>query len=401
MTDSTVSQRLDQWKTRLNTITNNLMDLYGAESTKVIRARLNDPANGFSGVTQAKAARAVELLDDLVDLYNLLIHVVDEASDLVKRGGVLRNNEERVKELLDGPSIVLHTQHVSLSNRGLLDDGDQELRATPTKVLTKMENSFAEARDALTAVADAMARAQPRLTALGQETTRLDNWAKAVGMARPASLADVSQPISRVASDPLGCATQLDQVESAVARWRADLQAIDADHQAVLASIEHGKAAVAELRDLVARSAAAFAEARVKIADPMGLAPPAGDEAQVVETLDAWLRTLEQNAVDGRFAAVKVGMAKWEQTCNDRLVRERANYARNSAGLDERTELRGRFKALCAKADTLRSRGVALGEGAEAASTQGKSVLDTIPFDLPAARRVVGALEAALSATRK
>jgi hypothetical protein len=401
MTDSTVSQRLDQWKTRLNTITNNLMDLYGAEPTKIIRARLNDPVNGFSGVTQAKAARAVELLDDLVDLYNRLMHVVDEATDLVRRGGVLRNNEERVKELLDGPSIVMHTQHIALSNRGLLDDGNQEVRATPTKVLATMERSFAEARDALTAVADAMARVQPRLTALGQEITRLDSWAKSLGMATPASLAAVSQPLSQVQSDPLGCATQVDQIDAAVARWRAELQAIDDDHKAVLASIERGKAALAELRDLVPRSAAAFAEARVKIADPAGLAPLAGDEAQVVETLDTWLRTLEQNAAAERFDAVKVGMAKWEQMCSDRLARERANYARNSAGLDERTELRGRFKALCAKADALRSRGVALGEAAEAASRQGKSVLDAIPFDLPAARRLVAAFEAALSAARK
>jgi hypothetical protein len=264
-----------------------------------------------------------------------------------------------------------------------------------------MERSFAEARDALTAIADAMAHVQPRLAALRQELTLLDNWAKALGMARPASVADVSRPMAQVESDPLGCATQVDQIDAVVARWRADLGAIDADHIAVLASIERGKSALAELRDLIARSATAFAEARVKLADPAGLAPPDGDEAEVAEMLDAWLRTLEQNAAAGRFAAVKVGVAKWERTCGDRLVRERARYARNSAGLDERTELRGRFKALCAKADALRGRGVALGEAAEAASRQGKSVLDAMPFDLPAARRLVAEFEATLSAARK
>jgi hypothetical protein len=401
MTDSALSQQIDQWKTRLNTITNNLMDLYGAESTKVIRARLNDPANGFAGVTKAKAAHAIEVLDDLVDLYTRLANVVDEATDLLsmKKGGGLRNNEERAKQLLGGPSIVMQTQHVVLSNRGLLDDGNREVRATPSEVLAYMEQSFAEARDAVTAVADAMAHVQPRLAALGQKLSTLDSWAKTLGVTRPAAVADVSQPISRVASDPVGCAAEVDQIDNAVAQWRAELQATDADRKAVLASLERGKAALSELRDLVTRSAAVYAEAREKLADPEGLAPPPRDED--VETLDAWLRTLERNAAAGRFAAVKVGMAKWDRSCSDRLEVARASYARISAGLDERTDLRGRFRALCAKADALRSRGVVLGEAAEAASRQGTSVLDAIPFDLRAGRGVVEALEAAVSAARK
>ena len=117
--------------------------------------------------------------------------------------------------------------------------------------------------------------------------------------------------------------------------------------------------------------------------------------------LDSWLRTLDQHAASGRFAAVKVGLARWEQACNDCLEVERANYARNRAGLDERTELRGRYRALCAKAVALQRRGMALGEAAEAAGRQGKSVLDAIPFDLRAGRRVVETLEAALSTARR
>jgi hypothetical protein len=262
-----------------------------------------------------------------------------------------------------------------------------------------MEQSFAEARDAVTVVADAISHVQPRLVALEREIARLDNLAKTLGMARPAPLANVSLPIARVASDPLGCATELAPIEDAVARWRTELQAIDADHTAILASLARGRVALAELRDLIARSAAAYAEAHQKLADSEGLVPPAGDEG--VSSLDSWLRTLEQNAAAGRYEAVKVGMARWEQACNDHLEAARASSARNSAGLDERTDLRGRYRALCAKADALRGRGVALGDAAEAACGQGKSVLDAIPFDLRAARRVVEDLEAALSAARK
>lgn len=399
MTDSVLSQQLNQWKTRLSTITSNLLDLYGAESTKHIRARTQDPVNGFSGVTKARAARAIAMLDDLVELYTRLANVIDQASALLRKGGVLRNNEERVKELLDGHSIVTHTQHVLVRNRGLLDEGDREVRATPSEVLANMERSFAEARDAVTAVADAIARVQPRLAVLGQEMITLHSLAKTLGMALPATLADTAQSISRVESDPLGCAAEVNLLADAVAQWRTELRAIDADRKAVRASLVRGKATLAELRDLMARSQAAFTEACEKIAEPAGLVPPTGHEA--VETLDTWLKTLEQNAAAGRFDAVKIGMTKWEQVCSDRLDVERAGYARNSAGLDERIELRGRFRALCAKADTLRSRGVTVGEAAETASRQGKSVLDALPFDLQAGRRVVEAFEAALSAARK
>jgi len=390
---------LNAWKTRLDTITKNVLDLYGADSTKVIRARLKDPVRSFSGVTRARAARALEMLDDLVDLYTRLARVVDEASALVKNGSVPRNNEERVRELLDGQSILMQTQHVSVRTRGLLDDGDRELRATPAQALATMEQSFTEARDAVTAIADAMAHVQPRLAAIEQELTSLDRWAKTLGMARPATLADASQPLARVESDPLACASELDQLQADVARWGAELQAMDAERKAVVASLERGRAALAELRDLAARSGAAYAEARLTIAESAGLVLPIEDEA--VESLDTWLRALEQNAAAGRFAAVKIGMAKWEQTCGDRLSVERATYAPNRAALDERTELQGRFQALCAKADALRSRGVVLGDAADAARRQGNSVLGAIPLDLPAARRSVEAFATALSAARQ
>jgi hypothetical protein len=403
MTDQALSQQLNQWKTRLNTITSNVLDLYGAESSKVIRARLRDPVNGFSGITKARAARAIEVLDDLVDLYTRLAHVVDEAASLLgkggSKGGVLRNNEERVKELLTGQSVLLDTQHVLVRNRGLLDEGDREVRATPAEVLATMEQSFAEARDGVTAIADAMAHVEPRLSALGQKITVLDSWAKTLGVARPAAFLDTTQLVARVASDPLGCTNEVDRIEAAVAQWRAELGALDTDRKAVLASLERGIAALAELRDLVARSEAAYAEAREKIVDPSGLVPPIGHEA--VETLDTWLRALEQNAAAGRVSAVKVGMAKWEQTYSDRLEAERASFAHNSALLDERTELRGRFTALCAKADALKSRGVALGDTVETARRQGKRVLDAIPFDLGAGKHAVKAFEAALSAAPK
>jgi hypothetical protein len=118
-------------------------------------------------------------------------------------------------------------------------------------------------------------------------------------------------------------------------------------------------------------------------------------------SLAEWLRTLEQNSADGRFAAVKVGMVKWESECNDQLNKARASYDHNHALLDERADLKGRFKAVSAKADILRRRGVVFGEAVEAAENSARSVLDAVPFDIRTGRRLVEAFEAAVSAASR
>ncbi len=393
------NQAVQQWINRLTTISRNLMDLSEAESTKIIRARLKDPVNGYRGVTGEKAARAVEMIDHLLQQYALLAHVVDEAADLAKKSGIFRNNDARINDLLNGPSVVVTQEQVALHERGLLDDEQRVIRATPAEVLARMERSFVEARDMLAAITRAIAGVRPRAAALRDEIARLDNWAKSLGAMGTTASPDLLQALSDVERDPIGGMAGIVQLEEAVARRRDELQAIDAKHKTVLASIERGKAALSELQGLLVRSAAAFAEARETIADPAELAPP--DSSDAAASLGEWLRTLEQNAAAGRFAAVKVGMAKWERECNDRLNAARTTYDRNRALLDERDDLKGRFRALCAKADALRGRGVNFGEAVENAARQAKVVLDATPFDMLAARRLVGAFEAAVSAASK
>jgi len=375
-------------------ISRNLMELSEAESTKIIRARLRNLGESYAGATKEKASRAIAIIDELLEQYALLAHVVDEASSLVG----IRKREERVKELLNGASVVLVTQQVAVRDRGLLDNARREVRATPAEVLATMEQSFAVARDALSAIVDAMTHVRPRVAALAQEIATLGHWATTLGAASVAP-PTISAVLLRVESDPLGCAGEVSQVETAMIRWRAELQAIDAERKAIFVSIERGKAMLIELRDLLVRSRAAFTEARETLAYPESLVTPSDDGAR--ESLAIWLQTLEQNAAVGNFAAVKVGMAKWEQKCSDLLNDVRTSYAHNTAGLDERAELRGRFKALCAKADILRGRGVVLGQTVDTLSRQAKDVLDTIPFDNQAGRRVVASFEAAVSATQR
>jgi hypothetical protein len=394
--DQSVAQLVNQWTANLTTITSNLMDLYQAESTKVIRARLKDPVNGYRGVTREKAARAVDALDHLLEQYELLAHVVDEAADLTKKTRVFRNYEARINDLLNGPSVVLRQEQVALQDRGLLDNEQRVIRATPGEVLAQMEQSFVQARDALSAIAEVSSSVQPRLAALKDKTTRLHNWAEVLKVASTTAEPDVSQALSDVERDPIGSADEIGRLEEMISRRRDELQIIDADRKAVTTQLERGKTALLSLQDLAARSAAALDEARRTIAPPEELALPGGDNA--VASLAEWLRTLEHNFAEGRIKAVKVGMEKWEREISDQLSVARACYDHNRALLDERAELQGRFKAVSAKADILRSRGVVFGEAVGAASSQAKSVLDAVPFDIRTGRRLVEAFEAAVSA---
>ena len=182
----------------------------------------------------------------------MLAHVVDEATDLAKKNSVFRNYEARINELLNGPSVVLTQEQVALHDRGLLDDEQRVSRVTPAEMLAQMEQSFAQARDALSAIAEASANVRPRLAALKEETTRLNNWAGELKVTSTATIPDVSQALSDVERDPIGSAVEIGRLEKTVARLRDELQAIDADRKAVLAKVERGKKALAELQEVVA-----------------------------------------------------------------------------------------------------------------------------------------------------
>jgi hypothetical protein len=392
-------QLVNQWKARLATITSNLMDLYQDESTKIIRARLKDTVSGYRGVTRDKATGAIETLDHLLEQYDLLAHVVDEAADLSKKTGVFRSNEARINDLLNGPSVVVTQEQVALQDRGLLDDVQRVVRATPAQVLAQMEQSFAQARDTLSAIAKVITGVRPRLDALQAKIASLDRWAEVLKVPNTSALPDVSQALSDVDRDPIGSAVDIGRLEETIARRRDELQAIDNDRKAVLAQLEHGTKALAELQDLLVRSGATLAEARQTIAPPEELALLGGDVA--VASLAQWLKTLQQNFAEGRFAAVKVGMVKWEREYNDQSNEAHTSYDHNRALLDEKAELQGRFKAISAKADALRSRGVVFGEAVEAAGRRARSVLDAVPFDIRAGRQLVEAFEAAVSAAGK
>jgi len=386
--------KLDNLRTSVTTISRNLMEYGETEVVKTVRVRFKDPANGYLGLTREKVAKAIKTLDGLWDSYMLLARIVEQATELNGKNGLFHNTEVEVQELLEGNSIELPAEHIPITSRGLLSAAGKVERVTPDELLQAMEQQFCEARNCINEISAVLAHTKPRLTAIRQQAATLVNWAKTLGAASRLP-GDIEKVLSSLDSDPLGCAAEIDRLESDLGKERLLLQAIEEEHNATRQAIERARAMVSELRDLSARSAAAIEEARVKIRQPEGLVAPISEEA--IASLSAWLDSLEGNAAAGHHSAVKVGMAKWQAESEIRLTAEREGYTKNRAALDERAELKGSFKALCVKAEALKAKGVPLGDTILGLALEAEHILHTIPFDLKSGRRAVEAYESALN----
>lgn len=267
-------------------------------------------------------------------------------------------------------------------------------RISPALLLQEMELQFCGARDCINEIFAVITQAKPRVTALEHQAATLANWAKTLGTASRLP-DDLKKVLASLDSDPLGCTADIDRLENDLAKERILLQSVEEEHTSARHSLENARSMVQELRDLSVRSAAAVEESKEKINRPEGLVQPISEDA--VDSLSAWLDSLEGNAAAGRYSAVKVGMSKWQSECVIRLTAEREGYTKNRMALDERTELKGSFKALCAKAEALKEKGVQLGETIAGLALDAEHTLNTIPFDLKMGRRAVEAYESALN----
>ncbi len=388
-------EKLDDLRTSVTTISRNLMEYGETEVVKTLRARFKDPTNGYMGVTGEKVARAIKTLDGLWNSYLLLARVVEQATDLNAKNGLFRNTEDEVREVLEGDSIEMPAEHIPIASRGLLSTAAKVERITPTELLQAMEQQFCAARDCVNKISGAIASAKPRLTTIKQEAATLANLAKSLGAT--SRLPDhMEQVLGSLDSDPLGCAAEIDRLESELGKERILLEAIENERTETRKALERARSLVTELRELSARSTAAIEETKKRILQPEGLMLPISGEE--VTSLAAWLDSLEGNAAEGRYGAVKVGLTKWVAESELRLTAEREAYAKNQAALDEIAELKGIFKALCAKAAALKAKGVSLSDSLRETADEAENILKTSPFDLKLGRCAVQAYESALNA---
>jgi hypothetical protein len=99
----------------------------------------------------------------------------------------------------------------------------------------------------------------------------------------------------------------------------------------------------------------------------------------------------------GDWRAAKAGLDKWTASCATHREAEQQMLAASLAPLAERDELRGRLKAVRAKADAHVARGVRLDAQAARLGDEAKDILYGQPADLKKAAALLGAYETALN----
>lgn len=393
MSIQSLEAQIRAWQERVTVISRNLMELAESEPTRVIRSRMKDKDRPFTGVTAQSAQQTIQSIDGLWEDYVLLANVVDRAQDLFNENGVFSNYNEEILSLLNGDSVELPAVHVPLLKRDLLDASQLQSNTTLAVVLEAMKQEFTVARDQVARIYAADKEAAAQMAALKIELTELKNLAQTLSISM-SELESATQSLAVCESDPLQAAQDLAYLAERLVQQRIQLMMLDGERNIVAGALTTAAEKLTELGDLIRNSDMAIHESKEKILNPLYLEEPAARQA--IAPLQSWLNTLNETFSAGRWQAVQVGLTKWNADCDAYLASERQRHARNRSGLDERQELRGRFKALHAKYQIFVQRGMPPGEHLAALIAHIDPVLKTLPFDLQAARHMVNSFEAGL-----
>lgn len=390
-----VEKKLDEFCAHVTTIGRNMTELAESESVKSVRARFKSVDQGYSGETLTRVIHAVQIIDQLWSNYLLLASVLKDARATLDKNSVFHNTEQETLDLLEGESVELPRQAIPLEQRGLLSAAEQVSKVAPSELLADMAVKFSEARKIFFEVARTEQEIRERVDGLVQQRSSLAAWATSLGMASPVSQ-DLEDLLIGLRTDPLACNARIEHLESELLAHRRILQVAEEQRNAVQQKLNSARTNLNELNDLVGRSRSALDEVRDTFLHPEGLLIPASDES--LNALATWFDTLENNAKLGRYAAVKIGLEKWLAECQAKLAQEREIYTRNRAGLDERADLAGRFKALRAKSSAYLAQGMQLDATIQTLERDCEAVIALQPFDLKLSRRTLESYETALHA---
>jgi hypothetical protein len=244
-----------------------------------------------------------------------------------------------------------------------------------------MNAIFTITKDTILDLVGAEKRLAPRIATTSGEARKLAARADALGEAGAADIAAIAARIealgAETAADPLGASRKLEEIGSLLADWRTRLDAAERVHDVLGAALVDARQALQALEQLAAATQAAHADSSAKIADHGTL--PSPTESSVIAQFGAWLDQIETKRGSSDWHAAKAGLDTWIAACATHQATERAILAANRAPLEARDELRGRLKALHAKADAHAARGICFEENAMQLAKQAKAILYSQP----------------------
>jgi hypothetical protein len=153
--------------------------------------------------------------------------------------------------------------------------------------------------------------------------------------------------------------------------------------------------ALKELQQVSHQAQLARENAVAKIAGP--LAFPPSTEASVIAQIGAWLDAIGASAKRGDWRAAKSGLEKWMAACASHQEKERRALAANLAPIEARDELRGRLKALRAKANACSARSNSFDPKVGQLGDQIEGILYSQPSDLKKAATLLSAYDTAIN----
>lgn len=349
---SATGQLLAEWQDKLAIIARNANELSDSECSKRIRNRLRD--GRYSGLTRERASVAVQNLTALMDDYLVLARVVEDAVEQNK-GTFLstrEGREGRVRELLEGASVELPAVHVPLPIRDLLTSAALTQRTTPTLLLQAMQAAFAEARDVISEIDQVENNFPSALAELQGEERELVRVAESLGIIRP-DMPVLDLVVDNV--DPLQSVGLVNEKRRILATWSLELTQLEQTKTRAMAAQVRVREQLAQLENLLQERG----ELEVESAQVFGVEMRSSDPEVCPEhmaDLKVWMVNLERHLAEHRWLAVLTGLGHLEEVVCARVAAAKRDKTASGAGLEDFSDLKGRFKALKMKAQVMLGR---------------------------------------------
>ncbi|MGA2127722.1 MAG: hypothetical protein ABSG76_16405 [Xanthobacteraceae bacterium] len=400
MASDRIAAELAAWQDRLAVVSRNLSEINEHPALLRIKARLRAAPDRYAGETSSGINDALAALDELWKDYLLINALLDQAGALRKQASLFHDHDAEIEDLLHGRSIALPAAHIPLAERGLLTRSERSDKVTADELLAAMDSIFTMAKQTVLAVDEAEIRLKPQIAALADEARRLAARADAIGEAGDAETArQIAALGDLLAADPLGAVRKVEQTRALLDDWRASLDAAERERATAGAALVAAREALGHLEQLSRQAQSAHQESSAKIGGRSRLPRPT--DASVTAQFATWLDTLEARLAGGEWRDARAGLEKWMASCTAHQDTERRILAENLAPLAARDELRGRLKALHAKAGVYAGRGARLDPAAARLADEATDILYGPAADLDKAGRLISAYEAAINLAGK
>jgi hypothetical protein len=366
------------------------MELSDQMEYQIIKDKAMDSANGYVGATKVKADQCIDSIGTLWRYFALLSEVVEKANELYKKDSFLKDTEAEALELLETSPIVMETEKIAISERSLLSGENKEKRATPRQLLIYMQECFESVSRAVAEIFKASETVDNRINNIKAEIDNLNSRAQYLRLNRVPAF-DLDK-LTEAERNPLQALRTLDSLSCSVEKFKADLQSLEKDYDQVIEAFGRVRNILTELKALAAKSQEAASKSLELFNNK--IKPTIG--ADIIKSLEDWLRTLENKLGEGFLEAVKIGVNRLEQECLMKLKVERENYFENFRDYNEWLDLKGQFKALCAKAEVLRARGLNLHYGLQEQMEVTRAALYADKINLEECRQLIRKFELSL-----